>query len=128
MSYTVFFLTSRKSGLSPEKFKDHYENKHLPLVIDCLKDFPGAAPLSHTRYYLRRGENDVPMLIMGDASTVDYDCLTLIEFRDEHHFGEFNQAWMTSPKKAELDADAETFGDFSKFRILAVESGKTTKF
>ncbi|KAF2831815.1 hypothetical protein CC86DRAFT_143875 [Ophiobolus disseminans] len=128
MTYTVFFLTSRAPSVTIEQFKDHYENTHIPLVFECLKD---VLPLSHTRYYLKRNDaaqGAPPLVLMGDASLVDYDCLTIIEYRDEEHFSQFNQAYMTSPRKSELEADQQAFSDAEKFRVIAVEGARGTKF
>jgi hypothetical protein len=131
MTYTLFMLITRKQGWSIEQFKDHYENKHVPLVMEALKD---ALPVSHTRYYLKRndaarGEADVapPMVFAGDATTVDYDCITKIELRDEQHFKDFNVAFANAPGRAEIQADEEVFADKSKFRLFAIESTEVTK-
>jgi hypothetical protein len=131
MTYTAIMLVTRKAGLSLDQFKDHYENKHVPLVLECLKGFE---PLSHMRYYLQRndaakGEADVapPLVFLGDASTIDYDCITKIEFRDEEHFQQFNQALTNSPRLAEVEADQKEFTDGIKFRLFAVEEARVTK-
>jgi uncharacterized protein (TIGR02118 family) len=124
MTYTVFLLTVRLPGTSFESFRDHYENTHVPLVHEVLKD---VLPLSYTRYYLKRNdkaEGALPLVLMGDISTVDYDCLTIIECRDEEHFGQLNH----SPRKEELEADQAKFADLSKFRVIAVESARASKF
>jgi hypothetical protein len=131
MTYTVMMLVTRKADLSLDQFKDHYENKHVPLILDCLK---GVEPLSHMRYYLQRndaakGDGDVapPLVFAGDASTIDYDCLTKIEFRDEEHFQQFNHEFMNSPRLAEVEADQKEFTDGIKFRVFAVEEARVTK-
>jgi hypothetical protein len=131
MGYTVFMLVTRKAGLTIEQFKDHYENKHMPLIVDVLKD---VLPVSHTRHYIKRneaakGDADVapPLLFVGDASTVDYDCITKIELRDEEHFGQFSAAFANTPRKPELEADEERFADVAKFRVFAIESTEVTK-
>jgi hypothetical protein len=131
MGYTVFMLVTRKPGMSLEAFVDHYENKHVPLVLEVLGD---VAPVRHTRYYLKRNPagaegNDVPppLLFFGDATTVDYDCITTVELRDEAHFQAFNEKFANSPRRKEIDEDQDRFADGSKFRVLAVESPKITE-
>jgi hypothetical protein len=130
MGYTIIMLVTRKAGLTIEQFKDHYENQHMPLVMDVLKD---VSPVSHTRYYLKRneaarGDADVapPLVFAGDASTVDYDCISKIELRDEEHFKQFNEAYANSPRKAELHADEAIFAEVEKFRVFAIESTEVT--
>jgi hypothetical protein len=131
MGYTVIMLVTRKAGTTIEQFKDHYENKHMPLIMDVLKD---VLPISHTRHYLKRneaakGDADVapPLVFMGDASTIDYDCISKIELRDEEHFGQFNAAFVNTPRKEEIQADQDSFADGPSFRAFAIENIEVTK-
>jgi hypothetical protein len=131
MVYVVFMFIARKPGMSLEAFKDHYENKHVPLVLQVLGD---EAPVRHTRHYLQRNpaaaEGDgvpPPLLFFGDASTIDYDCITKVELRDEEHFQAFNVKYASSPLKKELEEDQLAFSDASKFRVLAVGSISVTE-
>jgi hypothetical protein len=126
MAYIVFMLITRKEGMTVEQFKDHYENKHVPLVMEAIKD---ALPISHTRYYLKlneAAEGKPPLVFVGDASTVDYDCITKIELRDEEHFSLLNKAMHESPRKAEVEADESAFANKSKFRMFAIQSTEST--
>lgn len=117
--------------MSLEAFVDHYENKHVPLVLEVLGD---QAPVRHTRHYLKRipaglEGNDVPppLVFFGDAATIDYDCITSVELRDEAHFQAFNEKFANSPRRKEIDEDQAAFADASKFRVVAVESPRITK-
>ncbi|XPS70833.1 hypothetical protein M3J09_003034 [Ascochyta lentis] len=51
MTYTVFMFVTRKPGMTLEAFVDHYENKHIPLILEVLGD---QAPVRHTRHYVKR--------------------------------------------------------------------------
>ncbi|CAO2656507.1 Nn.00g053100.m01.CDS01 [Neocucurbitaria sp. VM-36] len=131
MGITVFMFVPRKPGISLEAFKDHYENKHVPLVLKALGD---AKPVSHTRYYCQRnpaaqGDAEVPppLLYVGDPSTIDYDCITTVELEDEAHFKRFNEAFETSPLRKEIEEDQNLFADSSKFKVLAVETLRVTR-
>jgi hypothetical protein len=128
MGYTVMMFVARKAGTTIEQFKAHYENSHVPLLMDILKE---VAPVSHTRYYLKRneaekGSADVapPMVFVGDASSINFDCVTKVELRDEAHFGQFNQAFMA--RRAEIAADEQQFADGSNFRVFGIESTEVT--
>lgn len=130
MGVTVFMFVTRKPGMSLEDFKDHYENKHVPLVLRAVGD---AKPLSHSRYYLQRnpaaqGDAEVPppLLFVGNPETVDYDCITKVELEDEAHFARFTEVFANSPLKKELEEDQAAFADGSKFKIVAVESPRIT--
>lgn len=131
MVYTIFMLVTRKPGMSLEDFIDHYEKKHIPLVMEVLGD---VAPVRHTRHYLKRNPagaegQDVPppLLFFGDASTIDYDCISTVELRDEAHFQAFNERFANSPRRKDLEEDQEIFADGSKFRVLAMETPRVTE-
>lgn len=131
MTYTIIHLLTRKPSLSLDEFKDHYENKHVPLVLECIK---GVEPQSHVRYYLKRNDASKdeagiapPLVFAGDASTIDYDCITKIEFRDADHFRQFSHVAGNSPRLAEIEADQKAFVDMAKFRAFAVEEAMVTK-
>jgi len=47
----VMGMYKRRADLTPEQFRDYYENQHMPLVRSLL---PGMA--SHKRNYIRAGE------------------------------------------------------------------------
>lgn len=125
MTVALFMFVPRLPGTTLEAFKDHYENKHVPLVLRAIGD---EKPLRHTRYYLQRnpaaqGSADTapPLLFAGNPDTIDYDCITTIEFEDEAHFARFNEAFQKSPLKQEIEEDEGRFADRSKFKIVAVE-------
>lgn len=131
MVYVVFMFIARRPGMTLEDFKDHYENKHIPLVLEVLGD---AAPVRHTRHYLQRNPaaaegDDVapPLLFVGDASAIDYDVITKVELRDEEHFQAFNAKYASSPRQKELAEDQLAFSDASKFKVLAVGSMSVTE-
>jgi hypothetical protein len=126
----VFMFIGRKPGTTLEAFKDHYENHHVPLVLKALgKD----APLRHTRYYLQRntaaqGDADVapPLLWVGNADGIDYDCITTMEFEDEAHSARMRETFQNSPMKAEIEEDEAVFADRSGFKLLGVEKPAVT--
>ncbi|KZM24476.1 uncharacterized protein EKO05_0001979 [Ascochyta rabiei] len=131
MPYTIFMFVTRKPGMTLEAFVDHYEKKHIPLVLEVLGD---QAPVRHTRHYVKRNPaaaegNDVPppLVFFGDAATIDYDCITTVELRDEAHFQAFNEQFANSPRKKELEDDQAAFADGTRFRVVAVESPRVTE-
>ena len=129
MTVTVFMFVPRKPGTTLEAFKDSYE-KHVLLVAKALRS---EQPTRHTRYYLQRnpaapGDTQVhpPLLFLGDAAAIDYDCITTVEFDDDAHFMRFNEALQNSPMKQEIEDDQNAFSDFSRFKIVAVEKPEVT--
>lgn len=130
MGYTVFMFVTRKQGMSLEDFVDHYENKHVPLVLEVLGD---QAPVRHTRHYLKRHPIDQgtevppPLVFFGDAATIDFDCISIVELRDEAHFQAFNERFANSPRRKDITEDQLAFTDRAKHRVVAVESPKITE-
>ena len=130
VTFTVTLLVSRKASLSPKEFKSHYENKRIPLILNCLNH---VKPIEDTRYYLAhndaaKGDVEVapPLVPLGDAGTVDYNCLITMEYRDPETFSPFNEAYVASPRRAELEADEARFADYVKFRMIISGDLKTT--
>ena len=116
--------------MSLEDFVDHYEKNHVPLIFEVLGD---QAPVHHTRHYLKRNTIDQgtevlpPLVFVGDAGTIDYDCITIVELRDEAHFQAFNEKFANSSRRKEIEDDQAAFADGSKFRVVAVESPRVTE-
>lgn len=129
MTCKIFMFVARKPGMSLEDFVDHYEKKHVPLVLEIVND---QAPVRHVRYYLKRNPIDQgtdvppPLVFVGDAGAIDYDCITTVEFRDEAHLQAFNEKFSNSPRRKEVEEDQAAFADGSKFRVVAVESPRVT--
>lgn len=128
MPITLVMFIARKPGVPLEEFINLYENIHIPLVFKALGD---AKPLSHTRYYPQRnpaaqGDAEVPppLLYVGDPSTIDYDCMAIVEFEDAH-FKTFSEVMQTGPMKKEIEEQQATFADGSKFKMMAVETKAT---
>lgn len=85
-------IQTRHPTLTPDQYAHHYDNVHIPL----LKRFVGDEfPVSHSRYYLRRGSGApdfAPLVVMGaDAlDGQDVDSVAIVVFRDEDHYKRFN--------------------------------------
>lgn len=126
MVFTIFMFIPRRPGMTPEEFRDYYENRHVPLVLSILdKD---TQPVRHSRYYIQRdasaqGDAAVapPLLYLGDPDKVIFDCVTMVEFEDKAHFTRFRDVFKHSPKKLELEEDQKMFEDESRFVALAVQ-------
>ncbi|KAH6638118.1 hypothetical protein C7974DRAFT_154673 [Boeremia exigua] len=121
MGYVVLMFVTRKPGMSFEAFVDHYENKHIPLVLEIIGD---DAPVRHTRHYVRSNPGSAEGSdVHSPPATTDFDCLTTVEFRDEAHF---HRVFANSRRKQELEDDQAAFSDKTKFRAVAVEDPKVT--
>jgi hypothetical protein len=114
--FIVVVFVTRKPTLSPEEFKDHWENKHVPL----LKSLAGPRfPLSHRRHYLSRDPSapDYPLRVaVGQPEDFDFDAFTVVTFESEAAFKQFVPT-MTRPEVFE-DEDRFTVRERMKAVIL----------
>lgn len=119
-NFSIVVFVTRKPGLSPAEFKDHYENKHVPL----LQSLAGPTfPISHTRHYLARdpvNPEHPPVFVYGDPDGFTYDAMVEVRFENQVAFLEFQKV-MVSPEVLE---DEDRFTDRTKLR--AVGMGETT--
>lgn len=51
MTYTIVDLIRRKQDITPEQFRNYYNNVHVPLLKLLMGD---TFPLTHTRHYVSR--------------------------------------------------------------------------
>jgi uncharacterized protein (TIGR02118 family) len=118
--FTIRVFVTRKPGISPTAFKDHWENKHIPL----LKSLSGPLfPLSHTRHYLARDPSNpdqAAVVLVGKPEDFDYDGFAEVAFESEAAFQEFVKV-MQLPEVAE---DEERFTDRGKLKAVVI--GETT--
>lgn len=114
--FVVVIFITRKPTLSPEEFKDHWENRHVPL----LKSLAGARfPLSHRRHYLSRDPSapDYPLrVLVGQLKDFDFDAFTVVTFESETAFKEFVPT-MTRP---EVLKDEDRFTVREKMKAVIV--------
>ncbi|CAO2647552.1 Nn.00g084740.m01.CDS01 [Neocucurbitaria sp. VM-36] len=138
MVFTVFMFIPRKPGMTLEAFKEHYETKHVPLCLAALGD---EKPIRHSRYYLQRNASagapqlasansddpPPPLLYLGDPATVDYDCISVVEYEDEAHFLRFKEVMQNGPDREKIMADQDAFEDHARMKAVAVESPKVSE-
>lgn len=127
MAYTILLFVTRKPGLSPEEFKDYYENVHIPLAQRLCA---GTWPTKFTRQYLARitrkgfgGPNNPdrpPLLLRGDAQDIDYDVVSEMTFESEHAFQNFYKRVYEKDVAAKLASDETKFLELGKTRVVVV--------
>lgn len=132
MVYSVLIFAYRKPGTTPEQFKAHYENSHVPLV----RKLAGAHfPLAHTRRYIHRSQGQAESsternattpasVLIGSQADFDYDAFAELVFKDETAFQTFMGVMQKPENAAEVAADEEQFLDRSKMTVVLV--GDTT--
>ncbi|OCL04255.1 hypothetical protein AOQ84DRAFT_122374 [Glonium stellatum] len=131
MPFSVLLFASRKPGLSPAAFRDHWENKHVPLV----KSITGSHfPISHTRRYIARTEGgssggpanpETPAVVLvGKQEDFDYDGIAELTFSDESAFQTFFGIVSAPDAAAKISEDEDQFLDKSKLKAVVI--GDTT--
>jgi uncharacterized protein (TIGR02118 family) len=106
----IMLLVSRKDGVSPEEFREHYETTHAPLAA------------KHLPFLVRYVRNYAVDRFGGD---IDCDCVTEFWF---DHPGPWREARTKILRQEILDlfaADEEQFMDRTSMRTLVVEEGET---
>lgn len=121
--FTIAVFVTRKPGLSPAAFKDHYENKHIPLIQSLAGPI---FPVSHIRHYLARDPVDPehpPIVVYGSPEGFDYDAIVEVTFENEAALQEFQKV-MLSPEVLE---DEDSFTDRTRLRVVAMGETTVTK-
>lgn len=117
----LLVLTARCPDLTPDQYKDHYQNVYIPLLRRLLGD---AFPLTQERNYIpRSADGSVEALIgTGDGA---YDCITVSVFADAEHLQRALAESNDIEKKAEREEDEAKFLDMTKTKIMIVDFKKT---
>ncbi|KAI1173434.1 EthD domain-containing protein [Nemania sp. FL0916] len=135
MTYSVIIFAYRKPGTTPEQFKAHYENTHILLV----RELTGAHfPLSHTRRYIHRSENQAAdntarnpntpaTVLIGTQDDFDYDCYAELTFEDVNAFQTFFGITQKPDIAAKIQADEEKFLDRTRMPVVVLGDITETK-
>ena len=77
----LLVLTARRQDLTPDQYKHHYENVHIPLLHRLLGD---AFPLTQKRNYIPHSADGSVEALIGSGDLA-YDCITISVFTDGEH-------------------------------------------
>ncbi|KAI1262261.1 EthD domain-containing protein [Xylariaceae sp. FL1019] len=132
MVYSILIFAYRKIGTTPEQFRSHYEESHVPLI----RKLTGASfPISHTRHYIHRTErqaddntsrnsNTPATVVIGTQEEFDYDAFAELSFEDEAAFQTFFALTQQPDNAAQIAEDEQKFLD--RARMTVVLAGETT--
>ncbi|ORX99215.1 EthD domain-domain-containing protein [Clohesyomyces aquaticus] len=132
MAYTILLFLTRKPTISPEEFKDYWENTHIPL----LQSLTGPLfPTQFTRRYLARihrkgfggpaNPDRPPLLLRGTPDDFDWDAVGELTFENEKAFSQFYNTIYESDIAAKLADDEAKF--IANGSLKAVVVGETTE-
>ncbi|KAI1099128.1 hypothetical protein F4804DRAFT_322826 [Jackrogersella minutella] len=126
MVIRVLMLIYRRPDLTPEQFRRHYEDIHIPLTRKLAAN---TFPLSHIRRYIPRStspqysstsnEQYPAMVSGGDPEAVQVDCVTELIFRDKKHLLSYFEMPHAPGAAAQLEAEARNFA--AKYPTIIVE-------
>ncbi|KAI8962038.1 EthD domain-containing protein [Daldinia sp. FL1419] len=134
MTFTILFFATRKPGVSPEEFKENFENVQMPLLREVSGEH---FPLSHTRRYIRRTEGEgkgttrnastPAQVLVGSQADFDYDVVSQLVFQDAAAFQAFMAFAHTPEKAARVVANEELFMDRAQTRAVVLGATEVTK-
>jgi uncharacterized protein (TIGR02118 family) len=110
-TYKMLLFLKRRPGMSPEEFRDYYENFHVPL----------AKKYSHgiSRYF-RRYLQPAPLTENGPGSDFAYDVVTEFWFEDEAVFRSTLDFLGTGMMAEEIIEDEKKLFDRAATRMTTV--------
>lgn len=117
----LLVLTARRQDLTPDQYKHHYENVHIPLLRRLLGD---AFPMTQERHYIPRSPDGSLETLIGSGDLA-YDCITISVFADGEHLQRAVAESNDPEKKAEREEDEAKFLDMTKTKILSLDSKRT---
>ena len=103
----VFAFLTRRNGLDTEAFIDHYENKHVPLVLSLAP-----APLIYKRNYVVRGDE-----FNREDDAIDLDVVTELAFSDRDAY----EGWIEKLGVDAVAADEHRFLERARTRAYVID-------
>jgi hypothetical protein len=116
--YKLLGYLTKRDGMSTADFIDHYENRHVPLILSLATE-----PLVYKRHYLVRDT----ATNAGGGAAIDFDVVTELGFADRDAYTAWLQALTEGDSGARVAADEERFLDRSRTRSCAVEDHVTSE-
>jgi hypothetical protein len=117
MSHRALIFVAKSDSATFQEFKEKYE-KYVKTVCEVAGD---AAPVRHTRRYIQHGEDNKPLVLAGNASEINFDCIVEVEFADANGFMAFATATSSEEAQAKIKVNDGDFMDNSKMKLVVVE-------
>ena len=114
MPVKMIVMVKRKPGLTPEQFRDGYENSHSRIAVRLF----GHLWLEYRRNYLQTGRTFEGQ--EGGADVIEYDAISEFVLRDEAALEEMGR--ISAANFAMIKEDEAKWFDQSKCWIVAAET------
>jgi hypothetical protein len=120
-------LLTRRAGISTSQFIDHYENRHVPLIMKHLGKYFSSYQRSYLNYahplsYVGGLGSDAPVAAAG------FDVLTEISFQSSLELEAMFQALASAAVASEIADDEARFLDRAKNQIIISDEQHVTPF
>ena len=110
--FKVFAYLTKRADLSSEAFIDHYENRHVPLVLTLAP-----MPSVYKRNYVVRGDG-----ANREDPSIDFDVITELAWDDRSGF----EDWVKKLGVEEVAVDEARFLDREKTRAYVIDERMST--
>ncbi|KAI0457460.1 EthD domain-containing protein [Xylaria acuta] len=129
MPYFIMAFLTRKSGVTPEQFRDYYTGSHLPMFRQLVGSH---FPVRHTQRYIhrteassnsnntRRNRSTPASVLLGSQSDFDYDVIVTLEFKDAAAFQAHCDFVQQSDIRTKITNDEKRFLDRSQTRTVVL--------
>ena len=114
--FTVFGYLNKRDDVSTQDFIDHYENRHVPLILSLAP-----APPTYKRHYLKHADE-----LNFQQASLDFDAITELGFPDRAAFLAWITAVTTGAAGERVAEDEARFLDRSRTRSCVVEDRVTS--
>lgn len=111
MSFKIKAFLVRKPGMTPEAFRDHYEQQHLPLALATFPEI-----IRHQRNYVTQDG----AFFAPDVGMPAWDAVSDIWFADRAGFDAMI-ARLATPAGAAIQEDEARFLDRERCGMLVVD-------
>jgi hypothetical protein len=107
--FKVFAYLTKRDDITPEAFKDYYENHHVPLVLSLAP-----LPKVYKRNYLVRGDS-----ANLESPTIEFDVVTEQVWDDRSGF----ENWIAALGVPAIAEDEARFLDRSQTKAYVIDEG-----
>jgi EthD domain len=113
------FLFKRKPDMTPEQFRDHYENRHVPLALRLLPYFSGYARnyIRHDLAYRPEG--------LGVDNAPQFDVVTEVTFANDADYDLMMKQLAEPAVSRQIIEDEERFMDRKATLMFFVDEERT---
>ncbi|KAI9667700.1 MAG: hypothetical protein M1821_000517 [Bathelium mastoideum] len=123
MPFNILLFVTRKPGITPAQFEEHYEKHHVQMIMEMAGD---TVFKYHKRQYTTLNEKESPLVLFGDKSVLNYDCIADLEFESEAAFQKFYDVMNTKENTTKRNEDEDGFIDRSQLKYLVVSKTEIT--